>query len=52
MDLIEKLALTKAEILEQFETAMVDALRVGLTSTVVRILAIQYYVFENNQCDA
>ena len=31
MDLIEKLALTDAEILEQFETAMVDSLRVGLT---------------------
>jgi hypothetical protein len=32
MDLIEKPAPTEAEILEQFETTMLDALRVGLTS--------------------
>jgi predicted amidohydrolase YtcJ len=32
MDLVEKPAPTEAETLEQFETAMLDALRVGLTS--------------------
>jgi predicted amidohydrolase YtcJ len=32
MDLIEKPAPTEAETLEQFETTMLDALRVGLTS--------------------
>ncbi len=32
MDLIEKPAPTEAEILEQFEATMFDALRVGLTS--------------------
>ena len=32
MDLIEKPAPTEAETLEQFETAMLDALRFGLTS--------------------
>ena len=32
MDLIEKPAPTEAETLEQFETTMFDALRVGLTS--------------------
>ena len=31
-DLIERPALTEAETLEQIETAMRDALRVGLTS--------------------
>ena len=32
MDLIEKPAPTESETLEQFEMAMLDALRVGLTS--------------------
>ena len=32
MDLVERPAPTEAEILEQFETVMLDALRVGLTS--------------------
>jgi hypothetical protein len=32
MDLIEKPAPTEAETLEQFETTMLDALRVGLTT--------------------
>ena len=32
MDLIEKPAPTETDIFDQFETAMLDALRVGLTS--------------------